>query len=530
MYSINISNKAVISPNFSETDIETLKHYFEFNKRYYDTINNELRLELLEHPVFGPLIKMQTKDQQKEQNERSLELERAAIFDGKWDEYSKDLIAQGITYAKMNISYMDWYGLIKIYKDKLIRHIKNDFPASEQAIHFIEGLTKFLDYAMYGIAEAYFAEKNNIIRANEERFRAIFEHSVDNILLIDKNLIIVMINHDAGRFKKEEIIGKSLLDIQQPENIESLKNAIDSVLKNKTSIIFETEVTIEGEKIYYSSSFSPIFNSIGEVYNLIFISRDITAQKKAEIETKDMNAALEIKVNERTTELLRSNKELEQFAYISSHDLQEPLRTVVNYTDLLLKQYKGKLDKDADEYLDFIGEATKRMQELIRDLLDFSRIGKNKNKMEVDCDKLLIEILKDLDSSIKESNTEIHSEPLPILYGYYAELKSLFQNLISNAIKFRKKDIHPIISITVKDKDTEWLFAIKDNGIGIDKKYYDKLFTIFQRLHNKEEYAGTGIGLAQSKKIVELHDGKIWLESELGKGSSFYFTIHKTKL
>ncbi len=233
------------------------------------------------------------------------------------------------------------------------------------------------------------------------------------------------------------------------------------------------------------------------------------------------------RIEKMNIKLTSSNKEIEQFAYIASHDLQEPLKTISNYVGLFEKKYKGKLDQDADLYLAVIGRATGRMQLLIRDLLDYSKIDKDKNKTAIDCNILLKDILNDMAVSISESKADVYSEQLPIVNGYLSGLKSLFQNLISNAIKFRKSDQNPIINITAQANDKEWIFAIKDNGIGIDKIYYKKLFIIFQRLHNKDEYAGTGIGLAQCKKIIDLHEGKIWLESELENGSTFYFTISK---
>jgi PAS domain S-box-containing protein len=522
------TNEPLISPNFSKSDIETLKRYFEFNKRYYEKINAELRPELAEHPVFGPLIKSQTPEQQKIQNEKSLERQRAAIFDGKWEEYSRELITQGITYAKMNIGYEDWYSIIKLYKDHLIPHIKKDFPGSEEVISFLDGLTMFIDYAMYGIAEAYFSEKNNTIRAKEELFRAIYDNSADSILLVDKNLNIVMVNHIINPlFKKEDIIGKPILSFQLPENVVPLKNAIEKAFKTKVPFILETEGKVGERKIYYSSSISPIFGPDGEVDNVIFISRDVSAQKRSELDIKEMNANLEIKVNERTAELKKINSELEQFAYVASHDLQEPLRTITNYVKLFQNKYKEKIDEDSDIYLNFITEATARMQTLIRDLLEYSRIGHDKNISEIDCNKLMQDITNDLNQAIKDSGAEIKSEQLPVIHGY-SDLKSLFQNLIMNAIKFQKKDSKPVITITAQGTKKEWLFAVKDNGIGIEKIYQDKIFIIFQKLHTQREYPGTGIGLAQCKKIVELHGGKIWVESEAGQGSTFYFTIPKT--
>lgn len=516
----------ILLPNFSAEDIETLKHYFEFNKRYYDKVNEELQPVLLKHPVFGPIVKAQTPEQQKAQNDRSLELQRRAIYEGKWEEYTNDLITQGIMYARMNISYADWYGLIKIYKDHLIPHIQKDFSQSEKVISFLNGFTMFIDYAMYGIAEAYFTEKNNIIKEKEERFRAIFENSADHIMLIDRNKIITMINRSTGEFKEEDVIGKSVLDFQMPENVEVLRMSIDTVLDSKAPIMYETEYFIDGKKVYFSSSLSPIFNSTGEVENIIFISRDVTSQRTSEIKIKDLNATLEMKVNQRTEELKKTNNELEQFAYVASHDLREPLRTISNFVSLFQHQYEGKLDTRADEYLNFISASTKRMETLIKDLLDYSRVGKTDlDKTDVNCETILNEVLHDLSNSIEENNAKVQIESLPTITGYPSEIKSLFQNLISNAVKFKEKDRDPEIHITAKKQKTDWLFSVKDNGIGIENQYFNKLFVLFQRLHSKEKYPGTGIGLVQCKKIVELHGGKIWVESEYGKGSTFYFTI-----
>ncbi len=265
---------------------------------------------------------------------------------------------------------------------------------------------------------------------------------------------------------------------------------------------------------------------------LLNILDDYSAEKKLAEDTQRalINILEDYSVEKASTEkinikLISSNKEMEQFAFIASHDMQEPLRTISNYVGLFQKQYKGQLDKDADRYLNSISGATFRMQSLIRDLLEYSRIGNDKNKIVIDCNLVLKDVLNDMNESIKESSAIIHSEQLPVIIGYLSAIKSLFQNLISNAVKFRKKDTHPIINISAEVKYNEWFFMIKDNGIGIDKKYYHKLFVIFQRLHTKSEYAGTGIGLAHVKKIIELHEGKIWIESELENGSTFYFTI-----
>lgn len=223
------------------------------------------------------------------------------------------------------------------------------------------------------------------------------------------------------------------------------------------------------------------------------------------------------------------NKELEQFAFVASHDLQEPLRTTTSFVDLLQKQYKGKLDDRADIYLDFIVQSSDRMKILIKDLLDYSRIGFNKELVQVDCNELLREVIADIDSTIKGEEAEIITGNLPVISAYSTELKQLFQNLVTNAIKFKKKDVIPHIKISSTLEGGFWKFAIEDNGIGIEEQYSDKIFIIFQRLHTRKEFEGSGIGLAHCKKIVELHGGKIWFDSVKDKGTVFYFTLPKDK-
>jgi len=249
-------------------------------------------------------------------------------------------------------------------------------------------------------------------------------------------------------------------------------------------------------------------------------------RERATVFSKDEIGQVATAINQMTEQLIVSNNELGQFAYIASHDLQEPLKTITNYAGLFQEEYQGKFDQTADRYLETIIRATRRMQILIKDILDYSHIGDDKNTSKINCDKLLQDVLSDMSISIKESNAKINFANLPVINGY-SDLSYLFQNLISNAIKFRKKDGQAIINITVQDKNDGWLFAIADNGIGIDKMHYDRIFTIFQKLHSQTKYSGTGIGLAHCKKIVELHGGKIWVESELQKGSTFYFIIPK---
>ena len=224
-------------------------------------------------------------------------------------------------------------------------------------------------------------------------------------------------------------------------------------------------------------------------------------------------------------ELERSNRDLEQFAYVASHDLQEPLRMVSNYTQLMARRYQGKLDKDADEFIGYAVDGATRMQTLINDLLAFSRVGTKGGEFEAtDCEGVLDRTLRSLQVSIDQSGAQVTHDRLPTVTASAGQLGQVLQNLIGNAIKFRGQE-PPRIHVSAGPNGEGCTFSVRDNGIGIAAEYYDRIFVLFQRLHGREEYQGTGIGLAICKKIVERHGGHIRLESQPGKGSTFYFTL-----
>ncbi|MGH7930249.1 MAG: sensor histidine kinase, partial [Candidatus Binatia bacterium] len=237
------------------------------------------------------------------------------------------------------------------------------------------------------------------------------------------------------------------------------------------------------------------------------------------------NRELFEETNSAKKELERSNSELQQFAYVASHDLQEPLRMVSGYTQLLAKRYQGQLDSDAEEFISYAVNGANRMQALIQALLEFSSVGSRKTKLApVDCNEVVQIALAALRASIQQSRAIVSYDTLPQVLADELQLVQLFQNLISNGIKYQNggsANIH----VSCKPEGERWVFSVRDNGIGIDPKYRNRIFLIFQRLHTQQEYSGTGIGLALCKKIVERHGGKIWVESEPGKGCEFYFTL-----
>ncbi len=256
----------------------------------------------------------------------------------------------------------------------------------------------------------------------------------------------------------------------------------------------------------------------GRVIGRVWSFRDITDQVIAE---QRADALMQ--------ELARSNQDLEQFAYVASHDLQEPLRAVTGSVQLLARRYKGKLDPEADEFIGFAVDGTRRMKTLIVDLLAYSRVSTRGGKFEpVDTENALALALVNLGTAIEQSDAQVTHDPLPVVFGDAGQLALVFQNLISNAIKFRNSDKAPMIHISTQPlggKKKMWQFAVRDNGIGIEKQYADRIFVVFQRLHTIDEYPGTGMGLALCKKIIARHGGRIWVDSTPGEGSTFYFTL-----
>ena len=249
----------------------------------------------------------------------------------------------------------------------------------------------------------------------------------------------------------------------------------------------------------------------------------------------DANIRLSVELDERrraekilaqyAEDLKRSNAELEQFAYVASHDLQEPLRMVASFTQLLAKRYRGKLDQDADEFIGFAVDGANRMQVLINDLLAFSRVGtRGKPLVATDCEAVLSHTLANLTTTLQKTGAVVTHDPLPTVMADAVQLGQLLQNLLANALKFRGQD--PLrVHIAVQQQGDEWIFSVQDNGIGIAPEHQERIFSIFQRLHRREEFPGTGLGLALCKKIAERHGGRIWVESAPGRGSTFYFSI-----
>lgn len=323
-----------------------------------------------------------------------------------------------------------------------------------------------------------------------------------SIIFIIAGFFVLYISYYASKRTQEELQNGIAEREQAEAELKMYRDALKDMVKERTAQLTEANVQLQLE--------------IGD-------------RERAEEELMEHRSHLEDEIKARTEELSRSNKELEQFAYIASHDLQEPLRMVASYVQLLERRYKSKLDKDALEFISYAVDGATRMKRLINDLLTYSRVGTRKKPFQpTDCSKVVDQTLSDLEMSIKESGAVVTRGTLPTVMADDTQLAQLFLNLIGNAIKFRGKE-GPTVHISVKEDEGACCFTVRDNGIGIEPQHVDRIFQVFQRLHTKAEYPGTGIGLAVCKKIVERHGGRIWVISKTGEGSTFYFTITKRK-
>jgi PAS domain S-box-containing protein len=396
----------------------------------------------------------------------------------------------------------------------------------------------FQDITTRKMAEIETRKKSEQLQLLSTELEIIIDSIPGLVFYKDKNNRFIRVNKymsDAYHMSKKQLEGVHLNELHSREQAQAYYEDDLQVIRSRQSKpnIDEPWKTETGIR-WVSTSKIPYIDETGEVVGVIGVSMDVTERKLAEEELKNHRKHLEEMDKVRTEKLAvairdleRSNKELEQFAYVASHDLQEPLRMVSSYTQLLAQRYEGQLDDKAKKYIDYAVDGAVRMQRLINDLLTYSRVGTRGKPLEpIDSHSVLGEALLNLQSAVEESRAMVTNDDLPTVRADASQLIQISQNLIANAIKFRGAS-PPRIHVSARDQGREWLFSISDNGIGIDPQYKDKLFMIFQHLHTKQEYPGTGIGLALCKRIVERHGGKIWFESEPGNGSTFFFSIPK---
>jgi len=355
----------------------------------------------------------------------------------------------------------------------------------------------------------------------ENKYRGLLEAAPDAMVVVNQAGKIVLLNLQAETqfgYRRDELLGQKMSNIVPsgfPERLvaDSLRSAEDALAQQIGTGIELTARRKDGSEFPIEIMLSPLKSADGVLVTAAI--RDITARRNSEAQ-----------LLEKVKELNRSNEELQQFAYIASHDLQEPLRMVASYTALLARRYKGKLDSDADDFIAFAVDGASRMQLLIRDLLAYSRVGsKGKELVDTSSAEALQHAIHNLRGAIEGSSALVTHDALPSVMADEMQLTQLFQNLVGNAIKYRRAGV-PRVHITAVPNDAnKWMFSVQDNGLGIESQFFEKIFGVFQRLHKREEFDGTGIGLAICKKIVERHGGTISVESTFGEGSTFYFPL-----
>ena len=358
-------------------------------------------------------------------------------------------------------------------------------------------------------------------REAQDRYSGILDIAHEGIISINETQQIFVFNHGAETifgYAADEVLGKPL-SILMPSRIADthqrhMSNFAASSVPTRR-MAERTEVyglRKDGREFPAEASISKLDEDGRQIFTVIL--RDISDRKQAEAE-----------LQRRTEELERSNRELEQFANVASHDLQEPLRMVTGYVKLLARRYQGQLDADADEFIGYAVDGVDRMRALINDILTYSQLGASGQTSEsINLDSIVERVMRNLKDSADEFNATVTWDQLPKLTANATQMGQLLQNLLSNAIKFKGEE-SPAIHIGSQQQKGEWMFSVRDNGIGIDSQHYERIFSLFQRLHGRNDYPGTGVGLAICKRVVELHGGRIWVEFQISKGTTFFFTI-----
>lgn len=522
-------------PVLSKSEKQEMVSYYTVYEKYADEFSEKATEDLKDHPVFGKLIRDIPKEVSTANDRLSRALQKDAIINDNWQPYIECQIEQGIAYAKMGLDFKSWYEIIVLVKNYMTPLLKKEYLSGTEFFSSLNGMNRFMDIAMGIIGEAYLQEKQEVIQQDREKIKKLneeleqkvikrtaqlenniqklneykhfFNNSNDFSCVANVEGYFEILNPNFEKllgYSEKQLLENQFLNFIHPDDIAATLLEIEKLKTGALTINFVNRYRKkDGSYLWFDWNTTPD-PVTGKLYA---IARDITERKKVQ------------------EQLEAVNKELEAFSYSISHDLRAPLRAINGYAKILQEDYASKIDNDGISSLNAIMSNSKKMGILIDDLLAFSRLGRREiTTSEINMTALVKSVREEeIIGNSNEIEFVIH-ELLPAK-GDQTLIRQVWVNLISNAIKYSKHKLITNIEIGSYYKENLVVYYVKDNGVGFDMKYYNKLFEVFQRLHSHEEFEGTGVGLAIVQKIIHRHNGTVWAESKLNEETCFYFSL-----
>ncbi len=536
----SISNQRI--PEFTSDEQKGLEDYWNIYEAHRQEINDELLRMAVNSPAFQFILKNPARQPAPDEDGVSLNLQRRAFLQQEWQPYLENLQQQGMFYAKAGLSFHAWFEIVTAFRSFVLPLMKQSYGKSpERLLTAIGAMDKAIDIALDTIGESYLETKEILIREQqaamrdmglqtraEAKFRGLLESAPDAMLVVDNNGNIQLINSQTERmfnYPRKDLIGQSV-ELLVPKRLRKRH------LKHREGYYVEHParpmgiglelfgVRKDGSEFPVEISLSPLESEEGLLVSAAI--RDVTQRKENEEQIRRLNEDLK----QRAARLEAANKELESFSYSVSHDLRAPLRSIDGFSQALLEDYGEILPAEGREHLTRVRTAAQRMAVLIDDLLNLSRITRAPLQSKfVNLSAIAMEITRDLQEAYPDRQIEVSITPDLMVDGDPHLLHIALQNLLSNAWKFTSKQKKAIVEFGQQARTKERTFYVRDNGVGFDMAYVDKLFGVFQRLHSMSEFPGTGVGLATVQRIINIHGGRIWAQSAEGKGATFYFTL-----
>jgi PAS domain S-box-containing protein len=517
------------------TDQPGLSHFWEVYRSEYDAISDQTYEELAKLPEFQDLVVAASAEDQQEQRRVSLELLRSAMEDGEWGAYAAYLATQGEAYGRMGLTFSSWLRAVSVVRQVLLPSLLAAYRSDpDRLVAAVNGMDGFLDWALAILGDQYEQTKEEALRHSEQQYRDLFEEAPYLYFLMDRQGRIEMVNHaalDLLSHTPESLIGRSLLELcpDQPGGAEAAQRILDHFSEGRPVRDQELRMlTSTGRHVWVRVSVGVVRDGSGELVAGRWMAKDITLLKAAEANLERRVAELA----QANAKLRGLNEELQKFAWVAAHDLQEPLRKVRAFGDQLLESNEEHLDDWGRTCVSRMQQGAARMQVLIDDLLAFSRVTTQARPFEeLDLNLIVRDVLSDLEVPIRKSGARVEVGELPTVEGDPTQMRQLFQNLIGNALKYRKKTERPQVRLDSEpaDDDSEGVgfhrLTVEDYGIGFEPQYAEQIFEIFQRLHGRSEYEGSGIGLAICRKITERHGGSITAVGQPQEGAKFTVTL-----